>query len=97
MVLHLAGDNPDDGKSYKSDFPLPSQGKERIDVISMSKDEYHRCFLWSIAAPDAVLEMTLRGSYVFTLRAFCEAEPSPPTRYRIDVDVDNGQLNMTKL
>jgi len=98
-TLHLAGDNPQDhlGYSVSRSFSLPHNATRQIDVIAMQTSQPHKCFIWSVASPDAVEEVSLNGSYKFTIRAFAGNAPSEPRDYQVDVDAANGNLTMTPL
>lgn len=98
-TLHLAGDNPQDHVSYSRSggFHLPRDATEHIDVIAMEKTAPHKCFIWSIASPDAVQEMSLNGVYTFTIQAFAGNSPSEPRQYGVEADTARGTLIMRSL
>jgi hypothetical protein len=100
-TLHIAGDNPGDHVSFGESFPLHRQAEVNqaevyIDVISFSKSEPRRFFLYKIASPDAAEEAQLDADrYVFTIVAFA-GNASTRQDYRVDKD-SSGGLTMSRV
>jgi len=94
-MLHLAGDNPSDHRSFQdsSGFDLSDGVPRHIDVIAITKNPPYRCFIFSNASDDAMEEHDeLEGEYTFRLGAFGGGTQD----YAVEVDLKHGMLSMAK-
>ncbi len=95
-ILHKKGDNPLQGQSYASTFPLDPNCTEYVDVVQKTNRVG--------GVPSKVIELwhielgmnreIPVGNYEFTLLAYGNAPPLPPMSFTVKVDI-KGELSFS--
>lgn len=94
VPLHISYDDPPlSNYVYRESFPLARKETVQLDVVAMDNRRPECCYIWNSNFEDAVQEVKLGGTHIFTLRAYA-GNVTAEARYKVYADAMSARLEM---